>query len=119
MPTRLYHNPRCSKSREALALLRARAVEPELVLYLDTPLDRVAVRALIDKLADEPRALLRDGEAEFAALGLGARELDADGVAEAIAAHPRLLQRPVFELGGCAVIGRPPERVLELLPRDA
>ena len=115
MPTRLYHNPRCSKSREALALLRARGIEPELVLYLETPPGREELSALLAMLADDPGTLLREGEPEYAALGLGGQVLDADAVAGAIAAHPRLLQRPVFEHGGRAVVGRPPERVLDLL----
>ena len=119
MPDRLYHNPRCSKSREALALLRARGVEPQLVLYLETPPDAATIEALLAKLDAEPTALLREGEPEYAALGLGRRPLDAQAVAAAIAALPRLLQRPVFERDGRAVVGRPPERVLDLLGAGA
>ena len=116
MQCRLFHNPRCSKSREALALLRARGIEPELVPYLDSPPDRDTLLALLGKLDGEPRTLLREAEPEFAALALAARELTGDAVADAIATHPRLLQRPVFECGDRAVVARPPERVLELLP---
>ena len=113
--TRLFHNARCSKSRGALALLRERGIEPELVHYLDTPPDAAQLRELLAMLALPPRALLRTGEAEYAGLGLADPSLDDETIIAAMAAHPRLIERPVFVHAGRAVIGRPPERVLDLL----
>ena len=113
--TRLYHNTRCSKSRAALDLLQARGIEPELVYYLETPPDEAHIRSLLRMLGLPARALLRTGEPEFAALGLGDAVLDDDALVAAMAAHPNLIERPVFVHGGRAVVGRPPERVLELL----
>lgn len=114
-PTRLYHNARCSKSRGALELLRERGIEPELVFYLDTPPDAAQLRELLALLGLPARALLRTGEPEYAQLGLADPTLGDDALVAAMAAHPRLIERPVFVHGGRAVIGRPPERVLELL----
>jgi arsenate reductase len=113
--SRLYHNTRCSKSRGALELLQARGVTPELVYYLETPPDQEELRWLLGLLGLPARSLLRAGEAEYAALGLDDPSLGVDALIAAMAAHPRLIERPVFVHGGRAVIGRPPERVLELL----
>ena len=115
MKPRLYHNPRCSKSREALQLLQQRGVEPEVVRYLEQPLDAAQLAALHRKLGGGVRAMLRSGEAEYAELGLDDPSLGDEQLLAAIAAHPRLLQRPILEVGGRAVIGRPPEAVLALL----
>ena len=87
----------------------------ELVAYLDNPPDAAALRVLIGKLGIAPRALLRSGEAEYAELGLAEASLDDEALIAAMAAHPILIERPIFEHGERAVIGRPPERVLELL----
>ena len=114
-PSRLYHNSRCSKSRAALDLLQARGVEPELVYYLETPPGEAELRGIVAALGLPARALLRTGEAEFAGLGLADPSLDDEALIAAMAAHPNLIERPVFVHGGRAVIGRPPERVLELL----
>jgi arsenate reductase len=111
----LYHNPRCSKSREALALLTARGLTPTVIEYLRTPLDHAALRALLGKLGVPARALLREKEAAYAALGLDAIEDDARLV-DALVAHPELLERPILVHGERAVIARPPSRVAELLP---
>lgn len=113
--TRLYHNPRCSKSRAALELLQARGIEPEAVLYLEAPPGAGELRALLALLGLPARALLRTGEDEYAALGLADPALPEAALIEAMAAHPRLIERPIFVHRGRAVIGRPPERVLELL----
>ena len=114
-PTRLYHNPNCSKSRGALALLRERGIEPEIVAYLDSAPGADELRALLKLLAQPARALLRSGEDAYAALGLDDPALDEDALIAAMAAHPQLIERPVFVHQGRAVIGRPPERVLDLL----
>lgn len=111
---RIYHNPRCSKSREVLALLRERGLEPEVVEYLKTPLDAAAVKALIKQLGVAPHALLRKKEEPYARLGLSERS-SVDQVARAIAEEPVLLERPVVVVGKRAAIGRPIENVLALL----
>ena len=112
---RYYHNPRCSKSREALELLHERGLEPELIAFIDNPPDAEALGSLIGKLAIAPRDLLRTGEAVYAELGLDDASLDDEALISAMVAHPILIERPIFEHGEHAVIGRPPKRVLELL----
>ena len=112
---KLYHNTRCSKSRGALELLQARGLEPEVVYYLETPPSPAELRALLRMLGTGARGLLRTGEPEYAALGLDDPSLGEDALVAAMAAHPKLIERPVFVHGDRAVIGRPPERVLELL----
>jgi arsenate reductase (glutaredoxin) len=112
---RLYHNPRCSKSRAALELLRAHGSEPEIVPYLETPPDRATLVWLAARIQGGARAMLRRGEPEHAALGLEAPGLGEDELIDAMARHPRLIERPIYVEGERAVVGRPPERVLELL----
>ena len=112
---KLYHNTRCSKSRGALEVLRERGIEPELVYYLETPPSASELRELLRMLGIPARELLRKGEEEYRALGLDDESLSDDALIEAMAAHPRLIERPVFVNGGRAVVGRPPERVLEIL----
>jgi arsenate reductase len=111
----IYHNPKCSKSRQALALLREAGVELTVVEYLKTPLSVAQLSALARKLALPVHAMLRDGEDEYAALDLGAPGKTDAEVLAAIAQHPILLQRPIIEQGPRAVIGRPPEKLKELL----
>lgn len=110
----IYHNPRCSKSRAALALLREHGIEPAVVLYLDNPPTAVALRQLLRKLELPAAQLIRRGEAAYKAAGLGAESTDEELLA-AMAAEPRLIERPVVVHGDRAVLGRPPENVLELL----
>jgi len=112
---RLYHNPRCSKSRGALELLKENGIEPEIVPYLETPPSEDQLRELLGMLGIPARELLRKGEEEYRALGLGDPALGEDEIIAAMAAHPRLIERPVFVHRGRAVIGRPPEQVLGLL----
>lgn len=111
----LYHNPRCSKSRGALELLEARGLQPQVVRYLDTPPSAEELRALLAKLGYSARQLLRSGEDEYQALGLDDPALDDAALIAAMVAHPRLIERPILVAGDKAVVGRPPERVLELL----
>lgn len=113
--TLLYHNPRCSKSRHALQLLTERGIEPTVVPYLERPLDAGQLEGLLRQLGLRARDLLRTGEAEYAELGLANPALTEEQLIAALAAHPRLMERPIFVHGGRAVVGRPPERVLELL----
>lgn len=110
----LLHNPRCSKSRAALALLQERGVALRVVEYLETPLGREALHALRRKLALPPARWLRTGEAAYAEAGLSESSTEGE-ILEAMARHPILLERPIAIRGERAVVGRPPERVLELL----
>ncbi|KGK83222.1 MULTISPECIES: arsenate reductase (glutaredoxin) [Pseudomonadaceae] len=112
----LYHNPRCSKSRGALELLEARGLEPHIVRYLETPPSATELRALLAKLGLSARQLLRSGEEEYQSLGLADPNLSDTQLIEAMVAHPRLIERPILIAGDKAVVGRPPERVLEILP---
>jgi arsenate reductase len=112
---KLYHNTRCSKSRGALELLNARGLEPEVVYYLETPPSPAELHDLLRMLGTGARGLLRTGEPEYAELGLDDPSLGEDALIAAMAAHPKLIERPVFVHDGRAVIGRPPERVLGLL----
>jgi arsenate reductase len=111
----LYHNPRCSKSRAALELLESRGVTPTVVRYLDSPPDAATLKRLLQALGLGARALLRTGESEYGELGLDNASLSDEQLIAAMVAHPRLIERPVAFDGRRAVIGRPPERVLELL----
>jgi arsenate reductase len=113
--SRLYHNPRCSKSRGALELLRERGVEPRIVAYLDTPPSLEELRQLLKMLGMPARALLRTGEEVYASLGLDNPALTEEDLLGAMVQHPRLIERPIFIHGGRAVVGRPPEQVLTLL----
>ncbi len=112
----LYHNPRCSKSRAALQLLEERDLQPVVVHYLDTPPSAAELREILNKLGLPPRQLLRSGEDEYRELGLANQALSDEDLIEAMAAHPRLIERPILIAGDRAVIGRPPENILELLP---
>ncbi len=120
MPTvTLYHNSRCSKSRVALALLTEHGHTPVVIDYLAQPLAVPALQRLAEQLGlDSVRQMMRTDEAEFKALGLSDDVAEADLYA-ALAAQPKLLQRPIAVLGERAVIGRPPEAVLSLLPPSA
>jgi arsenate reductase len=111
----LYHNPRCSKSRGALELLEARGLAPVVVRYLETPLNAAEIQALLGKLGIGARQLLRRGEDEYSALGLADEQLGEARLIEAMASHPKLIERPILVVGDKALIGRPPEKVLELL----
>jgi arsenate reductase len=110
----IYHNPRCTKSRQALALLRENGVEPTIVEYLKSPPTVADVKSLIAALGIAPHELLRTKEAAYSERGLSQKS-SAAAVAAAIASDPLLLERPVVVAGNKAVLGRPPERVLELL----
>ncbi|MDO8861441.1 arsenate reductase (glutaredoxin) [Haliea sp. E1-2-M8] len=110
----IYHNPRCSKSRATLALLQEHGIEPEIVLYLDRPPSQAALKRLLAQLGISAAELVRRGEAEYQELGFGAGSSQAD-LLGAMAAHPKLIERPIVVRGERAVLGRPPENVLALL----
>ena len=115
MTTTIYHNPRCSKSRQTLQLLEARGIQPEVVKYLETPPDEATLKSLLDMLGLEPRQLMRQKEAEYKELGLDNPELDRDTLIRAMVEHPKLIERPIVVKDGKAALGRPPEHVLEIL----
>lgn len=112
---RLYHNPNCSKSRGALEILTGRNVEIDVIEYLKTPLDEAALREIIDLIQDPPAELVRKDN-HFKELGLNESDYTTTGaVVSLLAEHPKLMQRPIFIKDGHAVIGRPSERVEDLL----
>ena len=111
----IYHNPRCSKSRQTLALLEERGIEPDIVLYLDNPPDADTLDALLDRLGLEPRELMRRKEAPYKELGLADESLDRAALIRAMVDNPILIERPIVVKGDRAVLGRPPENVLELI----
>ena len=110
----IWHNPSCSKSRQALALLKERDLEPTVRLYLKDPPSAEELRATIEKLGfDDPQELVRKKEKQFAELGVA--EMEGDAVVDAMAAHPKLIERPVVITDRGARIGRPTEAILEVL----
>jgi len=112
----IYHNPRCSKSRETLALLQQQQLVPEVVHYLDTPPDAEQLRALVAMLGlSSVRQLMRHKEALYRELQLDNADLDEPALYQILADHPQLLERPIVVKDGKARIGRPPELVLEIL----
>ena len=114
MTVTIWHNPRCSKSRQTLELLQKKGVTPTIREYLKQPPSKAEVETLLDMVGD-PAELIRDGEVEFKALKKKKADLSKADIAKAIAAHPILLQRPIVVTGSRAAIGRPPEAVLPLL----
>lgn len=117
MKVSIYHNPRCSKSRQTLQLIRERGIEPEIIEYLRDPPDARTLRDILAMLGIGARDLLRTGESEYRELSLDQDGVDDDRLIEAMVGHPGLIQRPIVVAGDAARIGRPPERVLEILDR--
>jgi arsenate reductase len=115
MSVTIYHNPRCSKSRETLSLLRDHGVEPDVVEYLKDPPSADVLSDLLDRLGLEPRALMRRKEPEYAELGLDDPGLSREALIATMVAHPRLIERPIVVKDGKATLGRPPQAVLEIL----
>lgn len=115
MSTTIYHNPRCSKSRQALELIRNQGEEPAIIEYLKTPPTREQLKETLRLLGISPRDLLRRGEEEYAALNLDNPQLSDEAIIDAMLAHPKLIERPIIIHDGKAIIGRPPEKVLEIL----
>lgn len=110
----IYHNPRCSKSRNTLALLEENGIAPDIVLYLETPLNEREIASLLGKLDMTAGQLVRRGEEAYKLCGLDQTSGD-DQVLAAMAEHPKLIERPIVVKGDKAVLGRPPENVLELI----
>jgi arsenate reductase len=115
MSVTIYHNPRCTKSRAALKLIEERGITPKVVEYLNTPPSPAALKAILKKLGLKPSDLLRKSEPRYAELGLKDRTLDDDALIALMAENPILIERPIVVAGGKAAIGRPPEKVLEIL----
>ena len=110
---KIYHNPRCSKSRQTLQLIRERGVEPEVVRYLDTPPTKEELRELLQKLGLKPEDIVRKKEALYRERYKGKTLSDEEWL-EVLSQNPKLIERPIVVEGNKAVLGRPPERVLEL-----
>ena len=110
-----YHNPRCGKSRQALALLQERGLQPKIVRYLETPPDAATLDRILKALGLEPRQLMRKQEAPYKELGLDDPSLSRAQLIKAMVEHPILIERPILTRGGKAALGRPPERVLTIL----
>lgn len=115
MSITIWHNPRCSKSRQTLQILQDRGIEPEIRLYLDAPPSQDEIQAALRLLGCDARAAMRSGEAIYKELDLGNSALDEDALIRAMAEHPILIERPIVMSGDQARIGRPPESVLEIL----
>ena len=111
----IYHNPRCSKSRQTLQLIRDRGNEPLVIEYLQTPPDTATLSTILDSLGCQPRDLMRTREALYKEMKLASDELSRADLIEAMVAHPILIERPIVLANGKASIGRPPESVLEIL----
>lgn len=115
MSVTIYHNPRCSKSRQTLQLIQKHGIEPEIVEYLECPPSASELDGLLKMLGLEPRELLRKGEPDYKSAGLDDMSLSRRELIKRMVAHPRLIERPIVVAGGRAVLGRPPENVLKLL----
>ena len=115
MNVQILHNPRCSKSRTTLELLKENGVEPEVILYLDTPPDAQQLVSILGKLDIQPRQLMRKGQSEYKALGLDDTDLSDKQLIAAMIKTPILIERPIVLANGKAAIGRPPESVLKIL----
>jgi len=115
MAVTIYHNPRCSKSRQTLALLQDQGIEPEVIEYLNDTPDATALDDILKKLDMEPRELMRRKEAPYKELGLDDLGLSRAALIAAMIAHPILIERPIVLKGGKVALGRPPENVLEIL----
>ena len=109
MRTTIYHNPRCSKSRQTLALLEERGIAPRVVDYLKTPPSVAELKTILKILGLRPRDLIRKGEPLYGELGLKDRDLDDEALIALMVANPILIERPIVVSGGKAAIGRPPE----------
>ena len=115
MHVTIYHNPRCSKSRRTLELIRSRGIEPEIIEYLKTPPDSESFRKMLGMLGLEPRQIMRTKEKEYREKGLDNETLGNDELIAAMQDDPILIERPIVIADNKAVIGRPPENVLDII----
>jgi len=114
----IYHNPRCSKSRQTLQLLEDAGQEVTVIEYLKTPPDEKTLRSVLRLLGIGARDLLRTKEDEYRMLGLDDSSLSEDAIIQCMLEHPRLIERPIVIAGNKAIIGRPPEKVLQMLEQS-
>ncbi len=115
MSVKIYHNPRCSKSRQTLQLLEEKSADVEIIDYLKTPPTVAELTDILQKLNIEPRELMRKREAEYKATGMDNTELSKEELIAGMVATPKLIERPIVLANDKAAIGRPPESVLEIL----
>ena len=115
MPVVIYHNPRCSKSRETLALIEEKGIKPKVIEYLKTPPSAKELKDILAKLKLKPRALMRRKEPPYAALKLDDEKLSDDALIKAMVENPVLIERPIVINGSKAALGRPPEAVAGIL----
>ncbi|MFA5985697.1 MAG: arsenate reductase (glutaredoxin) [Methylococcaceae bacterium] len=115
MSVKIYHNPRCGKSRETLQLLKQQGIEPEIIEYLKNPPSAAELEDILQKLAMKPRDLMRKKEAAYKANGLNDEALDQQALIQGMVSNPILIERPIVLANGKAAIGRPPEAVLAIL----
>lgn len=115
MQVKIYHNPRCSKSRQTLQLLQERGVEPEVIEYLKTPPDKSTLKNILAQLHMTPRDLMRHKEQEYKEHNLDNPSLSEEDLIEAMLKYPKLIERPLVITDKGIAIGRPPENVLEVL----
>jgi len=115
MSVTIYHNPRCSKSRKTLELLQSKGVKPVIIEYLNDPPARKKLKEILTMLKMEPRQLMRTGESVYKENGLDDKSLGKEQLISAMLEHPILIERPIVVVNGKAVIGRPPENVLEII----
>ena len=111
----IYHNPRCSKSRQTLALLVEKGVKPKVVEYLKTPPSAAELKRVLKKLGLKPRDIVRRGESVYAKLALKDKDVPDDELIKLMAANPILIERPIVVSGDKAAIGRPPDSVLKII----
>jgi arsenate reductase (glutaredoxin) len=111
----IYHNPRCSKSRQTLALLEEKGIKPKIVEYLKTPPSAAELKRILKKLGLKAKDIVRKGEPRYAELGLKDREIKDDALIALMVANPILIERPIVVSGDKAAIGRPPEAVLKIV----
>ena len=115
MSVTIYHNPRCSKSRQTLQLLRDKGIEPNIIEYLSTPPNPAELSDILDRLGLEPRDLMRKKEAEYAEAGLDNPALSREELIQRMVDYPKVIERPIVLKDNKAAVGRPPENVLEIL----
>lgn len=115
MSVKIYHNPRCTKSRQTLELLKKSKIDPEVVLYLENPPTKQELKDILASLKMKPREILRKKESEYKEAGLDDKSVSDERVIDAITKFPKLLERPIVVNGKKAAIGRPPENVLGII----
>lgn len=113
--TKIFHNPRCSKSRAAMDLLTEKGIEVDVVKYLETPPDRKTLEHILELLKMEPRDLMRKGEDEYSENNLSDESLSREQLIDALVEFPKLLERPIVVANGKAAIGRPIENIIDIL----